>query len=134
MIRPQPFAVMPGIAACMQWNGADRFSAITASHFSGGNSAIVAVCWMPALLTRMSSPPNAARVRRTSPAAPSGCIRSAPSCRTRHAVRGDAVHGRLDRLGRPNPFSMTSAPSRASACAMPRPIPLVDPVTSATRP
>ncbi len=93
MIRPQPFAVMPGIAACMQWNGADRFSAITASHFSGGNSAMVAVCWMPALLTRMSSLPNAACVRCTRPAAPSGCMRSAPSMPHPHAVGGDAVDG-----------------------------------------
>src|SRR5271165_291495 len=34
----------------------------------------------------------------------------------------------------PKPFSMTSAPSAASARATPSPIPLVDPVTSATLP
>ena len=32
----------------------------------------------------------------------------------------------------PNPFSMTFAPTPAKARAMPRPMPLVEPVTSAT--
>src|SRR5262245_23074044 len=34
----------------------------------------------------------------------------------------------------PKPFSITFAPSRAKASAMPRPIPLVEPVTSAAFP
>ncbi len=58
MIRPQFFAFMPGTAARMVWNAADRLIAMIASHFSGGNSSIGATCWMPALLTRMSTAPK----------------------------------------------------------------------------
>ena len=35
-----------------------RLIAMIASHFSTGKSCTGATCWMPALLTRMSMPPN----------------------------------------------------------------------------
>ena len=58
MMRPQLRAFMCGRAARMAWNAADRLIAITASHFSSGNSSTGATCWMPALFTRMSTPPS----------------------------------------------------------------------------
>ena len=58
MMRPHLRAFMPGSAARMAWKAADRLMAMIASHFSIGNSSIGATCWMPALLTRMSTAPN----------------------------------------------------------------------------
>ena len=58
MMRPHLRRFMPGTAARMVWNDDDRLMAITASHFSVGKSSMLATCWMPALLTRMSSLPN----------------------------------------------------------------------------
>ena len=54
MIRPQPFAFMPGTASRVVWNAADRLIAMIASHLSGGKLSTGETCWMPALLTRMS--------------------------------------------------------------------------------
>ncbi|MNV04168.1 hypothetical protein D3C71_944590 [compost metagenome] len=61
--------------------------------------------------------------------------RSAPSCAT--CTPNSA--SRLERMrsmscASPKPFSTMSAPCRASALAMPRPIPLVEPVTTAIFP
>ncbi len=57
MMRPHFCAFMPGIAARIAWNGAERLMAMMASHLSVGKSSIGETCWMPALLTRMSSDP-----------------------------------------------------------------------------
>ena len=43
MIRPQPFAFMPGIAAFMPWNTPDMLMAMIWSHFSSGNASTGAV-------------------------------------------------------------------------------------------
>ena len=51
-----------GSAWRMAWNAAERLSAITASQRSGGKSSTAATCWMPALLTRMSSAPKRSSV------------------------------------------------------------------------
>ncbi len=79
MMRPQPFSRIPGIAARMAWNTAERLIAITASQRSGGKSSILAVYWMPALLTRMSSAPCSRCVFRTSASTSDGRDKSAPS-------------------------------------------------------
>ena len=42
------------------WKAARRWMAGVASHFATGNSSTGATCWMPALLTRMSTAPNSA--------------------------------------------------------------------------
>ena len=61
MMRPQLRAFMCGSAARMAWKAAERLIAITASHLSTGNSSTGATCWMPALFTRMSTPPSSLR-------------------------------------------------------------------------
>ena len=58
MIRPQPCRFIPGIAAFMPWNTADRLIAMIASQRSSGNPRSLAMNWMPALFTRMSSEPS----------------------------------------------------------------------------
>jgi len=60
MMRPQLRAFIAGRASRMVWKAAERFSAITASQRSDGNASNGATCWMPALLTRMSTLPWAA--------------------------------------------------------------------------
>ena len=42
----------------MVWKADERLMARIASHFAAGKSSIGATCWMPALLTRMSSRPK----------------------------------------------------------------------------
>ena len=61
-MRPKPFRRMIGRASRVVWKADDRLIARIASHFSIGNSSILATCWMPALLTRMSSRPNPSNV------------------------------------------------------------------------
>src|SRR3712207_293342 len=72
-ILPQRRARIPGTAALVAWKAAERLMARTASHLSSGNSSMRATCWMPALLTRMSTaelfgrlpdhPPDLGRLR-----------------------------------------------------------------------
>ena len=58
MIRPKPCSFIAAKAARMVWKAAERLSARIASHFSTGKSSIGLTCWMPALLTRMSTRPS----------------------------------------------------------------------------
>ena len=58
MTRPQFFWRIAGIASRVVWKAELRLIAMIASHFSTGKSSTGATCWMPALLTRMSTPPN----------------------------------------------------------------------------
>ena len=93
--------------ARMVWKAADRLIARTASHFPGGKSSIGATCWMPALLTRMSTRPKRG-VRLT---IMRQCRRASP-CRRRHGVparRGPRRRRRWRRSPRasPKPFSTT---------------------------
>src|ERR1700756_5805298 len=58
MMRPHLRAFMPGTAARIAWNEAERLIAMIWFHLSIGNSSIGATCWMPALLTTMSTEPK----------------------------------------------------------------------------
>src|SRR5580658_11042199 len=58
MMRPHLRAFMPGTAARMAWNAADRLMAMIWSHFSIGKSSIGETNWMPALLTSTSTEPK----------------------------------------------------------------------------
>ena len=58
MIRPHFFAFIPGTAARIAWNAAERLIAMIWSHFSGGKSSMGETYCTPALLMRMSGPPS----------------------------------------------------------------------------
>ncbi|MNT93211.1 hypothetical protein D3C72_2346250 [compost metagenome] len=58
MMRPQFFCFMPGSARRVVWKAEVRLMAMIASQRSIGKSSMLATCWMPALLTRMSVPPK----------------------------------------------------------------------------
>ncbi|MNO09335.1 hypothetical protein D3C81_2324260 [compost metagenome] len=49
---------MPGKARRVLWKTDDRLMAMIESQRSTGNSSTGATCWIPALLTRISTPPN----------------------------------------------------------------------------
>ena len=126
---------MCGTAARIMWNALVRLIARIASHFSGGKSAIPDTYWMPALLTTMSGPPQAACARSTIAAISSGFVMSAPSCSASAPLATDNSP-RIASIASasPKPFSITAAPSAASARAMARPMPDVEPVTIALLP
>ncbi len=56
-IRPQLRCFIAGSAIRVVWNAAERFSASTASQRSTGKRSTGDTYWMPALFTRMSTPP-----------------------------------------------------------------------------
>src|SRR5579862_5347724 len=58
MMRPHLRFFMPGTAARIAWNAADRLMAMIWSHFSIGKSSIGETNWMPALLTSTSTEPS----------------------------------------------------------------------------
>ena len=121
---------MPAKTARVAWNAADRLIAMIASHFSGGNDSIGATCWIPALLTRMSTLPNRSTTIRPTDSGSrtftSTALTLAPAALSCSAA-GRRWSGFLLAI-------TTSAPADANDEAMPRPIPLVEPVTIADRP
>jgi hypothetical protein len=124
---------MPGTAARMPWNAADRLMAMIASHFSIGKSSIGETNWMPALLTRMST---AAEILLDASAIISGDLGGLGHVgrRIRGASRRILFRFRramlLDRIRRiaesvDNDICARSPPSCARIA---RPMPLVEPV------
>ena len=135
MMRPHLLASSPASARRVVWNADDRLIARIASHFATGKSSIGATCWMPALLTRMSSRPRPRAFCSIIAAIASRFDMSAAECTARtlkSRTRSTVVLAMSS--GLPKPLSTIAAPCAASARAMPRPMPLVEPVTSATLP
>ena len=123
---------MPGTAARMAWNADERLMAMIWSHFSGGNSSIGDTCWMPALLTRMSTAPKAFSASRIMPAISSGFAMSAGEWMALTPNSASMpLRARSISPASPKPLRTTLAPSLAMARAMARPMPLVEPVTTA---
>ncbi len=75
--RPHPRSYMPGRAALVRMNGEVSMISMIRRHCASGNSVIEDTCWIPALLTRMSTRPSAATVSVTSQRDASGSERSA---------------------------------------------------------
>ena len=149
MMRPWPCSTIYGATACAIRNGPLRFTPITRSQASGGmvqksfwlpaapapNPPVRAL--MPALFTRICTPPISAATRPTAASTDSGLVTSAtmgstasspPTSRRSLAVRSS--HSAL------TSSIATRAPARTRAAVMERPIPmgLPAPVTMAIRP
>src|SRR6266850_4917 len=134
-MRPQPFLFMPGNASRVVWKAALRLIARIAFHLSTGNSSTGATCWMPALLTTMSTAPNRPIAELIIASMLSGLVMSAPSCCTStRCFSARRARKRSISERSPNPLRTMFAPCLANASAMPRPMPLVEPVTSAVLP
>ena len=86
---------------------------------------------MPALLTRMSSPPRPARVSSTTRCTGSVEPKSAEIDRN---FRPSASTAAWVSTGAERPAAAMSAPAAAKATAMPWPMPVLAPVTRATLP
>ena len=125
-----------GSAARIAWKADDRLMAMIAFHLSMGNSSTGATCWMPALLQRMSTAPNSFSAVGDHVGDLGGLLHVG-----RRIAHLDAV-GRLDPLrgSSRSPCRRRSRSGRcwrlrwARAAARPRPMPEVDPVTSAVLP
>ena len=90
---------------------------------------------MPALFTRMSTGPKLRPTRSTMSRIAAGFDMSASSKRTGTSWRAPITWQRFSAsIGSAMPFSTIIAPAAASALAMPRPMPLVEPVMTATLP
>src|ERR1700683_2219609 len=111
MIRPQPRFFMPGITARLHRNAVVRLASTTSPQFWSVTSSIgwpTCPATPPALLTRMSTSPTAAKNSRTA----TGSLKSALSLST----------------------PCTVAPSSLSAAAIAVPMPCATPVTTAVLP
>ena len=123
MMTPPRF--MSGIIARHAMNTPLAFTPIRVSQSSSLVSRRVFSIWIPALFTRISSPPKRSSIsmRRS----------SMSSAEETSVWRQPRVGGRS--WGRsPRPQVATSAPSATKASTMARPIPWRPPVTSAARP
>ena len=78
MMRPQLASRIAGMASRVVWKALVRLMAITASQRSTGKSSTLATCWMPALLTRMSTRPNLAAANFIMSSICAGLLMSAP--------------------------------------------------------
>src|SRR5215467_11387574 len=132
MMRPHLRAFMPGTAARVAWKADERLMAMIWSHFSIGNSSIGATYWMPALLTRMSTDPNVVSAVLIMAAISAGLVMSAGEyiALTPNSFSIPARSFSIS-AGVPKPLMVTLAPSCAKARAIARPMPEVDPVTTA---
>src|SRR5262245_27291381 len=130
-IRPPPVSFMKRPAYCVHRKHPFRFVSITRSHSCSSRSSSGFHTWHPALFTSRSSRGKRSRtlanIRRTASAFPtSASIDKAerPSASIWATVSAAPA-------GSPKSFTATSQPERANSTAIPRPIPLAAPVTSA---
>ena len=140
--RPQidaTIAIMPPPAPASTGRAAretvERRDNVPAEHLPSGRPrpcpSIVRAPEPPTLLTTMSSPPNFSTAAATTRRPPRGSSR-----RRRRRARGRALalSTAASSASAPRAQKTTSRPPRTSRVAIPRPIPRLEPVTSATLP
>ncbi len=123
MMLPPPRSRMCGSAAWARNNGARRLTAIMRSHSSSRISETVRSNMIPALLTRMSIPPNRSTACSTAVAIDDGDAE----------IRLDVGDPRVARQRVVQRLALDDrhlAPSSRKRSTMPRPIPRPPPVTS----
>ena len=148
-MHPSPRSTIPGANALLHRNWLTRFSRRHSWKSRGVNSSSGAILNVsphvaPALFTRMSTRPNASA---TCAAIPCTCSESRTSASTPSDLRPSAsiscTTGSTGRWMRSVPPATasgsratiaTSAPCSASVSAIPRPMPWLPPVTTATLP
>src|SRR5256885_7701499 len=130
MIEPPPSTTINGMTCFIVRNALFRFTAITRSHFSSGNSTTPPTSAIPTLLSRMSMRPKSATQARTIASTSAFLVTSArngsaspPSPEMMFAVSSAA-----ERL---TSTQNTLAPSRAQATAVALPLPHPGPIEPA---
>src|SRR5271157_1341686 len=133
MVPPRPWRIICRKQARLVRKAPSRCTARTFRQSASDRSTSGAMCWMPALLTRMSTPPSRAATSST-PA--STCASSATFIATAVAMPPPSVISLTTSWAPPRLRSATAtlAPSRAKRSAICLPIPLADPVTMASFP
>src|SRR5439155_17063811 len=126
MMLPLPLAAIPGANAATRKNVARTLLANRASNVATSRSAVAPNQENPALLTNTSISPTVSTRRWRS----AGSLRSAPTKRARPPAAAIDSTVSAPRVAS-RPWTMTSAPSRASCKATARPMPDVAPVTRA---
>ena len=91
-------------------------------------------CWVPTLLTRMSSGPTRSSMAATADSTASGSVTSNATAWTAVPVQAAISARAASRRSSSWPLSTTVHPASTRPCARPRPIPRLDPVTRAVRP
>ena len=136
MIRPQPCLIMCGAAYLMHRKALFRWFPSMKSQSSSGISTRVLLYWgpvVPALFTRMSSRPKVLMVVSTSRCTSAACVTSACTATARDPLSSSLRTTCSASATLLAVATTTAAPSAASASASARPIPLLPPVTMATR-
>src|SRR5260221_7942112 len=117
-----------GCAACEATNALVRFDSSTRCHSASVYSSGRFLMLMPALLTRMSSPPSWRAASSTMPRHAFSSVMSAAMAMAPSFFAAAAF------LAPSRPAIATLAPARAKPSAMPSPMPPLPPVTSAVLP
>ena len=104
-------------------------------HMDSSVSSIGAADEMPALETRMSTPPYSTAVPAKAAATPGSSVTSRRTVRTASLENAAPSSSRVfSSAGSSMSASMTQAPSRSSRAAIALPMPPAPPVMKATRP
>src|SRR5919198_1798803 len=129
-----PAARMIRAASRVQRKTPVRLTAMTFSHSASGMSTTSKGASTPALLTTRSRPPKASRASAKARATSSSTVTSIATGNARPpaASMASAIARASSTL--PRWLMATAAPWAASSNAVPRPMPVVAPVTSARRP
>src|SRR3954471_22312484 len=132
-ILPWRRSIIPGARAWASRKGARRLTAWTRSQCSTLHSRMLSTTAMPALLTRMSIPPQASTAAPAAARGPAMVAMSAVITRQRRP------HASTPALASASPAASrattaTSAPASANTRQISRPMPLEAPVTSARLP
>src|SRR4051812_39504060 len=131
---PEPCSTMALPTAEASSAGARRLTSMVASNSAGSVSMAGCGCEIPALLTRMSKPPNAPTPRSARRAGPSGCARSTAAVLMSTPNSSASALRAADSSASSRPLSTSAAPAAANVLAMSAPIPFVAPVISALLP
>ena len=133
MMTPPPRFCMIGMLRRQNRMAAISLSSMSVCHVRSSTSMNAAADEVPALFSRISTPPKRSAVAFTTASTSSARVTSAgiastspPACRISPAVRSSTSLRRAQML--------TRAPSRASFIAAARPSPALPPVTIATLP
>lgn len=134
MILPQPAFCIYGRAALVRQKAELRFSEMTCSHLASGKLTHQSMCCIPALLTSTSTRPKCFSVCSTMFLLSAGLVRSAKMnlAQTEGYFLVKSATVALISYSGAKPLRTMLYPLAAREWAMPRPIPLREPVTRAT--
>ena len=133
LMRPPPRFFMCGTARRVQRMAPNTLSSMSSDHILSSISRKLPRCEVPALLSRMSMPPNCLTTASKKRSMSAGLRMSGRNCQHFAAELADFCCGVIQ-LFLPRAQMATLAPSRASCTAVARPMPSLPPVITAILP